>query len=90
MPTFEYDPAKSAANLAKHGIDFETAQALWSDPDRIEIPARTTPEPRTLVVARWRGKLWSAVVTPRPPHVRIISVRRSRPEEEELYGNQDL
>lgn len=55
MPTFEYDPIKSAANLAKHGIDFDTAQGLWEDPDRIEIPARTTPEPRTLIIARWRG-----------------------------------
>jgi uncharacterized DUF497 family protein len=36
---FEFDPATSAANLAKHGIDFVAAQALWSDPDRLEIPA---------------------------------------------------
>ena len=28
---FEFDPDKSAANLAKHGIDFEAAQALWLD-----------------------------------------------------------
>ena len=26
---FEYDPAKSAKNLAKHGIDFEAAQRMW-------------------------------------------------------------
>jgi uncharacterized DUF497 family protein len=30
---FEFDRAKSAANLKKHGIDFIGAQALWSDPD---------------------------------------------------------
>jgi hypothetical protein len=35
---FEFDPLKSAANKAKHGIDFIEAQALWSDPDRIELP----------------------------------------------------
>ena len=34
---FEFDPAKSAANLKKHGIDFLGAQALWSDPDRLEV-----------------------------------------------------
>ena len=28
---FEYDPAKSAANKAKHGIDFAEAQELWRD-----------------------------------------------------------
>ena len=27
---FEYDPAKSAKNLAKHGIDFEAAQRMWT------------------------------------------------------------
>jgi len=28
---FEYDRQKSEANKAKHGIDFEEAQALWQD-----------------------------------------------------------
>ncbi len=28
---FEYDPQKSARNLAKHGIDFGEAQRLWDD-----------------------------------------------------------
>ena len=49
---FEFDPAKSAVNLKKHGIDFTGAQALWSDPDRLEIPARSLDEPRTQVVGR--------------------------------------
>ena len=39
---FEFDPAKSAANLEKHGIDFIGAQALWSDTERLEIAARST------------------------------------------------
>ena len=65
MQGFEYDPAKSAANAAKHGIDFVDAQNLWLDPRHVEVPARTTPELRLLVIALWRGKHWSAVVTPR-------------------------
>jgi len=36
---FEYDPAKSAANQLKHGIDFEAAEALWLDVDRVESGA---------------------------------------------------
>jgi uncharacterized DUF497 family protein len=47
---FEFDPAKSQANLAKHGIDFVEAQALWSDESRLEIPARALDEPRSLVI----------------------------------------
>jgi uncharacterized DUF497 family protein len=38
---FEFDKGKSKANLEKHGIDFVQAQALWEDPDLLEIPAKT-------------------------------------------------
>ena len=82
---FEYDPDKSQSNDAKHGIDFVSAQALWSDPDVLEIPARTTDEPRYLVIGRIDTKHWSAVITYRGETRRIISVRRSRPEEIEIY-----
>jgi len=38
---FEFDPEKSAANLAKHGIDFEAAQALWLDERKsVVLPPR--------------------------------------------------
>ncbi len=47
---FEFDENKSASNKVKHGIDFREAQALWSDPDLIEIPAKTSDEPRFLVI----------------------------------------
>ncbi len=52
---FEFDPAKSAANKAKHGIDFIEAQALWLDDAFVEAPARTDDEPRFLVSAGLRG-----------------------------------
>ena len=82
---FEFDEEKSRANRQKHGLDFVEAQALWDDPRRIEIPARTTDEPRTLVVASRGEKLWSAVVTERDGRTRLISVRRAREEEKRLY-----
>ena len=82
---FEFDPNKSASNKAKHGIDFEEAQELWDDPHLLEIEARSTDEPRFLLIGTISGKHWSAVVTYREDIVRIISVRRSRKEEVELY-----
>ncbi|MGB5717343.1 MAG: BrnT family toxin [Gammaproteobacteria bacterium] len=85
MFVFEFDEQKSRAILEKHGIDFVDAQALWRDPDLIEIPARTTDEPRFLVVGRIGIRHWSAVVTPRGDNIRIISVRRSRIEEVAIY-----
>ncbi len=47
---FEFDTSKSEANLRKHGIDFIEAQALWSDSNLLEIPAKTLDEPRFLVI----------------------------------------
>ena len=88
--TFEFDPEKSHANQAKHGIDFNEAQALWRDPDLLEIPARTTDEPRSLVIGRIDGKHWSGIVTYRRDVIRIISVRRSRKEEVLLYENESI
>lgn len=85
MLSFEFDEKKSLSNLDKHGIDFVEAQKLWNDPYLVEIQAKTTDEPRFLVIGRIGDKHWSAVVTPRNGNVRIISVRRSRIEEVEIY-----
>ncbi len=82
---FEFDPSKSKINQKKHGIDFIEAQALWEDPDLLEIPARTTDEPRFLVIGKIELKHWSAVITYRGDNIRIISVRRARDEEREIY-----
>ncbi|WP_371154005.1 BrnT family toxin [Jannaschia sp. 2305UL9-9] len=78
---FEYDPEKSLANKAKHGIDFDEAQALWGDPWMLEAPARTDDEPRFFVVGKIGSRHWAAVCTYRGDNVRIISVRRARRQE---------
>ena len=85
---FEFDPKKSDSNKQKHGIDFHEARALWEDPDLIEIPVQTIDEPRYLVIGTIEGKHWSGVVTYRGDKVRIISVRRSRKEEVEIYESE--
>ena len=87
---FEYDQDKSAANKDKHGIDFEEAQELWHDADLLEISARTTDEPRWIVIGKLGGKHWSAVITRRGGNVRLISVRRSRDEEVKVYEGDEV
>ena len=87
---FEFDPKKSNLNKQKHGIDFFEAQLLWLDLDRIEIPAQTTDESRILVLAKIRDKHWSAVITYRKETIRLISVRRSRKEEIEIYESERI
>jgi len=82
---FEFDKQKSQINKKKHGIDFMEAQTLWEDADRIEIPAKTIDEERYLLIGKISDKYWSAILTYRGEKVRIISVRRSRKEEVEIY-----
>ena len=85
---FEFDEKKSQSNKRKHGIDFVEAQKLWEDTDRIEVAARTVDEPRFLMVGKIGSDYWSAVFTYRKEITRIISVRRSRQEEIELYEGE--
>jgi uncharacterized DUF497 family protein len=87
---FEYDPDKSTENNRKHGIDFEEAQALWVDSALVEIPARTSDEPRWLLIGKIDQKHWSAIITRRNENIRLISVRRSRDEEVRIYESEDI
>ena len=85
MHSFEFDNSKSQSNLVKHSIDFVEAQLLWNDPMLLEIAAKTEDESRYLVIGLIDGKHWSAVITYRSANIRLISVRRARTEEVELY-----
>ena len=85
MDDFEYDNSKSISNLKKHGIDFVAAQELWVDPELTELQVKSEDEPRFLVIGLIDNKHWSAVITYRGSTIRIISVRRSRKREVDLY-----
>jgi uncharacterized DUF497 family protein len=85
---FEFDPAKSAANKDKHGIDFVEAQALWADDGLVEAPIPSEGELRFLMIGRLGGKHWTAVCTFRGEAVRIISVRRARKTEVKVYDGR--
>ena len=87
--SFEYDPAKSAANKAKHGIDFIEAQALWRDDGLVETmsKANAADELRFLAIGQIDGRHWTAICTFRGEAIRIISVRRARQEEMGYYDS---
>ena len=87
---FEYDSEKSEANKSKHGLNFEQAQLIWNDLRRVEVKAASTAEPRFMVIAKLNEKHWSAIVTYREKNIRIISVRRSRKNEVELYESRRI
>jgi uncharacterized DUF497 family protein len=85
--SFEFDREKSARTKADphRGIDFEEAQAIWLDPNHIEIPLPFNAEPRIAVIGRIRFKVWTVIVTQRGNNIRIISVRRAHPKEKTIY-----
>lgn len=82
---FEFDPGKSKKNTEKHGIDFIEAKLLWEDPNAIGFPARSDDEDRFALLAKLKGKHWVAFYTLRENRIRLISVRRARKGEKEIY-----
>ncbi len=82
---FEFDPNKSESNKEKHGLDFEGVQSLWLDPYRLEVQAKSDDEPRFALIAGLNKKLWTVFYTVREKRIRLISVRRSRKGEKDLY-----
>lgn len=85
---FVYDEGKSQSNKIKHGVDFKEIQELWEDERYVQVPARYAEESRFLVIGKFKEKIWSCVITYRDAAVRIISARRSRRDEEELYERE--
>jgi uncharacterized DUF497 family protein len=86
--TFEWDDEKSRSNQAKHGIDFDVARALWDDGNRVEIQSPYPLESRNILISKLDKKLWTAIFTRRGSALRIISVRRARKREANLYGQK--
>jgi uncharacterized DUF497 family protein len=85
---FEFDPTKSVANKAKHGIDFLEAQHLWDDEGLVVASARDKDQVRFMAIGKIDGRHWSAICTWRGEAIRFISVRRSRNAEVELYESR--
>ena len=88
--TFEWDPRKAAANLSKHGVSFEEATGVFSDPN-----ARTIPDPlhsgseqRQITMGRaLNSKILVVVHTERGDNLRIISARRANAREKKTHAS---
>lgn len=81
---FQFDKQKSAANRHKHGIGLEDAARLWEEA-YVEIPARTVDEPRWMAIGRIGETLYACIYTMRGEAIRLISCRRARAGEVQLY-----
>ena len=86
---FEWDNEKSRRNQVKHGMDFDTAKALWDDDNRVEIQSPYPLESRSILIGTLDKKLRTVVFTRRGSALRIIPVRRARKREVNLYGQKE-
>ena len=81
---FDWDPAKSASNEAKHGFSLASASALWAGPV-VTLPSKYPGELRHLVIGLIEGSHWTVVYAPRGNRLRLISARRSRENEKAIF-----
>ncbi len=86
---FEWDEAKSRANFAKHGIDFETAQRIFGGPvftrpDR----RRDYGEARHVSIGRVEAAVIVVVHTERGRRMRLISARPASRKERQIWHEQ--
>ena len=81
---FEFDEKKNLRNKQKHGIDFDQIQTLWKSPF-VELASKYADEPRRLVIGTVADIVWTVIVTHRDEKIRIISARRARDDEKEVY-----
>jgi uncharacterized DUF497 family protein len=61
---------------------------LWSDSYALGFPAKSEDEPRFALLAKMKEKVWVAFYTIRKQEIRIISVRRARKGESEIYESK--
>ena len=86
---FEWDSEKSKSNLAKHGLDFEDASAIFYVPVLLHRSDRNNEE-RWIAIGSLDEKLITVVFSRRKSFIRIISARRARKNEEREYRNAEM
>jgi uncharacterized protein len=86
--TFEWDDAKAASNLIKHGIAFSEAIRVFRDPLCVDVDVFRSEdqESRWKAIGTIQGRLFTVVYTVRAGVTRLISARRCNSSERRLYG----
>ena len=85
MFEFEWDENKRLSNIAKHGIDFARAQALFDGRDAMEVELAHRDEVRYSAKGLLDNKFVTVIWTWRGANIRIISARRAQDAESRKY-----
>jgi uncharacterized protein len=84
---FQWDPAKDAANKAKHLVGFREAAEIFRGFVLVrEDDRRDYGERRLVALGAYDGQVLRVVYTPRGEDIRIISAWRAGRDERETYA----
>lgn len=89
-PRFEWDPAKAAANVKKHGVSFEEAQTVFEDEEALFMadPDHSDDEERFVLLGLSSALRVLVVVhceRERGSVIRLISARKADRQERAGY-----
>ena len=89
---FEWDIEKSVKNKKKHGVSFRESLEIWQCVHLSveKIATSKNGETRSATIGLIRGRLYTAIWTQRNDKIRIISVRRSRDGEKEIFKDKTV
>lgn len=85
---YEWDQEKAASNLEKHGVSFEEAGTVFSDPLYVDFydPDHSVDEHRYLIIGQsTQGRLLIVSYTERDKVLRLISAREVTSSERRAY-----
>ena len=82
---FEWDEDKRQSNLAKHGVDFLRARALFDGRPVVTAASHRPDEERYATTGEIDGQFFTAIWTWRGTAIRLVSVRRARDAQERAY-----
>jgi uncharacterized DUF497 family protein len=88
IEAFQWDAAKNAANIRKHGIDFEDAKRIFYEPIMV-LESSRNEEKRWVAIGKLDALFVAVIFTMRDKQVRIISARRARRHEERAYRSKE-
>lgn len=82
---FEWDDAKAASNLAKHGVSFPEAATVFADPFAVYLDDGSGEGTMVVIGTSLRERVLYVVHVERGQRDRIISARPAAPREREVY-----
>jgi uncharacterized protein len=87
--TYEWDEAKRAANLRKHGYDFIAADLVYASPRKLTIQMirRGKSRLQDIAIVEIRGAILTLVYLIRGYNIRIISFRKASRKEPRIYDS---